>query len=99
MESLQCEICNCEICPDEEVTGLVCGHLYYNECVDQYHAVRFREWPSMMELVCPQCKKSANQLGVDVAENIVGIAATGAPGDTPTVSFESRLAELDDSAT
>ncbi len=53
----------------------------------------------MMDLVCPQCKKSANQLGVDVAGNIVGIATTDGPGDTPTVSFESRLAELDDSAT
>ena len=52
-----------------------------------------------MELVSPQCKKSANQLGVDVVGNVVDIATTGAPGDTPTVSFESRLAELDDSAT
>ncbi len=99
MESLQCEICKGEISPDEEVTGLVCGHLYRKECVDQCHAVRFREWPSMLDLVCPQCKKSANKLGVDTVGNIVDIATTGAPGDTPTVSFESRLAELDDSAT
>ena len=98
MESWQCEICKGEVAPDEKVTRLVCVHLCHKECVDQYHAVRRREWPSMMDLVCPQCKKSANQLGVDDAGNIVDIATTDGPGDTPTASFESMLAELDDSA-